>query len=70
MSLTRPWMLVGLRKLKMNSPDINDPTKHIKVACRLCGDVWTFPMIYKDSFDSDRGWECPNCRRVLKEWGR
>ena len=61
----------------MNSPDINDPTfwlndptQHIKVACILCGDVWKFPMIYKDSFDSDHSWECPNCRRVLKEWGR
>ena len=51
---------------------LDDPKQHIKVACRLCGDVWKFPIAYASSFKDapTEGWECPNCRRTLEMWGR
>lgn len=38
--------------------------KSFKVACRLCGEIWTFPYIYKDAIKP--GWECPYCKRKWK----
>lgn len=46
---------------------LDDPEQHIKIVCRLCGDVWKFPLTYKYTFESGRGWECPNCKRKWKE---
>lgn len=30
---------------------LDDPKQHIKIACRLCGDVWKFPLTYKYAFE-------------------
>lgn len=49
---------------------LTDPTQHIKVACRICGEVWKFPLAYEQSLKENPGWECPNCRRELSLWGR
>lgn len=43
----------------------DEPTESFKVACRLCGEVWTFSSIYKNLIEP--GWECPNCRRQWRE---
>lgn len=41
-----------------------NPAEYIRVACRLCGDIWKFPIAYKECFDeSPVSWECPHCRR-------
>lgn len=42
---------------------LNDPNQHIKVACRLCSEVWKFPLTYEQSFKENPSWECPYCRR-------
>lgn len=47
-----------------------DPTQHIRVACRLCGESWFFPIKYEECFKKDPSWECPTCRRQLKMFGR
>lgn len=47
-----------------------DPTQHIRVACRLCGEAWFWPIAYEESFRKDPSWECPHCTRELKRWGR
>lgn len=43
----------------------DEPARYIVIACRLCGDVWKFPIQYKDVIKE--GWECPNCRRKWRE---
>lgn len=43
----------------------DDSDKAFKVACRLCGEVWSFPSIYRDVIDA--GWECPICKRKWEE---
>ena len=49
---------------------LDDPAQHIKVACHLCGEVWKFPLAYKQSFDEmiaeGRQWKCPYCVRGYK----
>lgn len=45
--------------------ELYDSNRSFKVACRLCGDVWSFPSIYRDIIDA--GWECPTCKRKWEE---
>lgn len=44
---------------------VYDPTQHIKVTCRLCGEVWKFPLTYEQNFKENPSWECPYCRRNI-----
>lgn len=41
------------------------PDSYFPVTCRICGQTWAFPMVYRKSFTEHegRGWECSHCKR-------
>lgn len=43
----------------------DDSDKSFKIACRLCGEIWTFSSMYRNVIEP--GWECPYCRRKWRE---
>ena len=47
-----------------------DPDRYFPVACRLCGETWSFPRAYESTFKENPSWECPQYKRGLRLWGR
>ena len=59
-----------LSKIPEKSRWLYEDSGHIKVACRLCGGVWRFPLAYESEFKKNPSWECPYCVRGIRTWGR
>lgn len=44
-----------------------NPKAYFPATCRLCGQTWSIPMAYRESFIEyeGRGWECSYCKRGI-----
>ena len=40
-----------------------DPESYFPATCRLCGQTWCIPVVYRDAIEN--GWECSYCKRGI-----